>query len=400
MVRCGRTLAGYDRLSPDDGRSSVKLLTRVMKKYEIGARLPVAPLYGAPVPPATLGSAGGSPGHPSGPHSSLIRSTLFPALLLAAPGALAQDATSSPPQPGPAQQAQAPADGRPVPSPRLPTVIFNFGSGYTFPADVKDTSARMTTTGATGRVTFPIRLSDRLLLSIPLDAGLRLYDFSGDPALFPEGGRPWDTVRFFSVAAQLRFRLDEHWVFLGGVNGASAGARGASFNKTLSAGGLLGFTYVFSPQLVLGLAVAGQSRPASGILVLPFPIIEWTLPFDAPHWRLVAGAVRVGPGDAGAALVYSPIRELSFSASLALAGLWRDFRLPDSGPHPNSVGRDTGFPLVLAAEWRPIRPLALGIYGGVAVFRTITLLDQDGNTLGEHDVAPAPIVGGTIVFGF
>jgi hypothetical protein len=282
----------------------------------------------------------------------------------------------------------------------LPTVVFNFGAGYTFPADVRGTSSRMTTTGVTGRVTFLFPLTDRLVLSFPLDAGVRVYNFTADPELVPEGGTSWHTVRFFSIGAQIRYRFDEHWGFLAGVNGASAGVGGADFGKTLSGGGVLGLTYAFSPQLILGLALAAQSRPASGPFVLPFPILDWTLPFDQPHWKLVAGAVRAGPGDAGAALVYSPVRGLSFSASLALAGLWRDFRLSSSGAHPNSVGRDTGFPLVLAVEWRPLRPLSLGAYGGVVVFRKMTLLDQDGNTLGEHDVSPAPIVGGTISFGF
>src|SRR5262249_28731191 len=155
-----------------------------------------------------------------------------------------------------------------------------------------------------------------------LDAALTFYRFSGDPLLLPGGGIPWDQVRTYSIGVQMRYAFDEHWALLAGANIASAGAPGAPFGDTLSGGGALGVSYSFSRALTLGVAVTAQSKLSGGVFVLPFPIIDWVLPFDEGRWRLAAGALRVGPGRAGGvSFIYAPAPPLSFSLSIAFLGL-------------------------------------------------------------------------------
>jgi hypothetical protein len=322
------------------------------------------------------------------------------ALILASPGVEAQEGQGSPP-PQAESSGSAPREPgtlrSPLPPTPRPAVLFDVGSAYTFPAEVKGTTGRMASTLVRGSIALLVPVDRQLAFSFPLDAGATFYDFTGDPMLVPEGGTTWATTRFFSIGAQARYRFDEHWTLFVGVNGASAGSRGADFGKTLTGGGGAGFTYSFSRKLTLGVGIAVQTRPASGVFVLPFPILDWELPFDEGHWHLVVGAQRTGSARvAGAAVVYSPMAQLSISAGLVLTGLGRDFRLSSTGAHPNAVGRDTAFPLLLSSDWRPIRNLSITTYVGVSVFRNITLLDQDGNTLGDHDVAPALLLGGGI----
>jgi len=80
-------------------------------------------------------------------------------------------------------------------------------------------------------------------------------------------------------------------------------------------------------------------------------------------------------------------------------GLGREFRLPADVPEPAKVGRDSALPLILRVDWRPVRHLHLTLWGGVSVFRAITVFSGEGAIVGDRDVAPAPLLGGTIAVG-
>jgi hypothetical protein len=251
--------------------------------------------------------------------------------------------------------------GRPPSAPRT-AVTFDVLGSHAFDGEVKGTSGSMTSSSLYARLALLVPVGERLFLSFPIDAGVTFYEFTGDPHLLPGGGGPWDEVRTFSVGAQARYRFDQHWGVIAGANLASAGVRGASFGDTLSDGGTLGVSYRFSSELTLGGIVTAQSKLAGSLFVLPLPIIDWVLPFDEGRWRLVSGALRVGPGRAaGVSIVYAPSESLAFNAGIAFLGLGREFRLASSSPVTNGVGRDGA-----------------------------------GNTVNERHVNPSPVVGGRI----
>jgi len=315
------------------------------------------------------------------------------------------------PHPGRAQPLPAPAAaatpaegpptavGQPQPFP-LVLGIFDLSGVETFPANVAGTSGSMGSTFVTGRIAPVFRVSSKLYLSIPLDGSVSFYDFRGDPGLLPGGGVPWDQVRTYAVGLQARYRIDEHWVLLGEINVASAGARGSAFDDTISVGGTFGARYQFGPELNIGLLLTVQTRLARSLFILPVPTFEWVLPFDQGRWRLVGGALRIGPGrTAGIGLAYSPIPQLSLHTGLVLVGLGREFRLPTDSPIANGVGRDSALPLLAGVDWRPTKLLHLSLWGGVAVQRVIGVLDSNGNIVQERDVNPAAILGGTISLG-
>lgn len=328
-----------------------------------------------------------------------LRSGLGPLLLLLLGGpASAQTSEAA----GEADEARKPSPGsvlvgRPPSAPRT-SVTFDVLGSHSFEGEVKDTSGtNLSSSSAYARIALLVPVGERLLLSFPVDAAVTFYQFTGDPQLLPGGGKPWDQVRTFSIGTQLRYRFDQRWGLVAGANVASSGARGASFGDTLSGGGTLGVTYSFSRQLTLGVVLTAQSQLSGGLFVLPLPIIEVELPFGEGRWRFVAGALRVGPGRAaGVGIVYTPSESLAFNAGIAFLGLGREFRLPSSSPVTNGVGRDSAYPVILGAEWRPVRQLAFAAYGGVSIFRAVTVLDSAGNTLNERDVKPSPVVGGRI----
>jgi hypothetical protein len=322
-------------------------------------------------------------------------------ILFCVPGspALAQAAHPAPAGSG---QAEKPSPGsavaaRPPEAPRT-AVSFDLAGGYSGEGEIQDTSgAAMGSTSVYGRIALLVPVGRALFLSFPLDAAVTFYRFRNDPLLLPEGGTPWDQVRTYSIGVQMRYAIDQSWALLAGANLASSGARGSSFGDTLTGGGTLGFSYSFSRELTLGVLVTAQSQLSGGVFVIPFPILDWVLPFGGGRWRLAAGALRVGPGRAGGVgLLYTPWESLTFSAAIAFLGLGREFRLPRTGAVFDRVGRDSAYPLLLGAEWRPIRQLSLSAFGGVSILRALTVLDGAGNTLAERDVKPSPVAGGRI----
>ena len=279
---------------------------------------------------------------------------------------------------------------------------FDTVEGHAFDGELRDTSgSSMSSSSLYARLALRVPVGERLVLSFPLDAAVSFYAFNGNPLLLPGGGAPWDQVRSFSVGVQGRYRVNERWALIGAADVASAGARGASFGDTLSQGGTLGFSYALARGLTLGAGVTVQSQLVGGLYVIPFPVIDWVLPFDGGRWRLAAGAVQASAArTASASLLYTPSPSLTFNVSIAAPGLGREFRLSSSGPIASGVGRDSASPLTMGLELRPMKALTCSLYGGVNILHTVTVLDGAGNTLEQRDVKPSPVLGGRISLAF
>lgn len=285
---------------------------------------------------------------------------------------------------------------------RVTPVAFDVAGATSMDGQIQGTSgAQMGSSSAYAQLAFMAPIGGHLGVRFAVDGATSFYRFSGDPLLVPGGGIPWDQVRSSSIGLTAMYVWERKWALIVGGNVASAGVRGASFGDTLSGGGTVGFTYTFPSGLLLGVLVTAQSKLSGGVFALPFPLVDWVIPVDRGRWRLSAGGVRVGPGRAGGvSLEYAPSEALSFSAALTFLGLGREFRMSSSGPVLDGVGRDTAYPLILGVEWRPLRPLSVSAYGGVSLLRAVTVLDGSGNTLGERDVTPSPVVGGKMSLGF
>ena len=285
---------------------------------------------------------------------------------------------------------------------RVTPVAFDVAGATSMDGQIQGTSgAQMGSSSAYAQLAFMAPIGGHLGVRFAVDGATSFYRFSGDPLLVPGGGIPWDQVRSSSIGLTAMYVWERRWALIVGGNVASAGVRGASFGDTLSGGGTVGFTYTFPSGLLVGVLVTAQSKLSGGVFALPFPLVDWVIPVDRGRWRLSAGGVRVGPGRAGGvSLEYAPSEALSFSAALTFLGLGREFRMSSSGPVLDGVGRDTAYPLILGVEWRPLRPLSVSAYGGVSLLRAVTILDGSGNTLGERDVTPSPVVGGKMSLGF
>jgi len=285
---------------------------------------------------------------------------------------------------------------------RVTPVSFDLAGASAIDGQIAGTAgSQMGSSSAYAQLAVMAPIGGHLGVRLAVDGATTFYRFTGDPFLVPGGGIPWDQVRSSSLGLQAMYVWERKWALMMAGNVAAAATRGASFGDSLSGGGTVGFSYTFPSGLLLGFLVTAQSRLSGGLAVLPLPLLDWVLPIDQRRWRLSAGGVRVGPGRAGGvSLEYSPLETISFSAALTFLGLGREFRMASTGPVVDGVGRDTAFPLIFGIEWHPVRPLFVSAYGGVSLFRSITVLDGSGNILGERDVTPSPVVGAKMSLGF
>lgn len=281
---------------------------------------------------------------------------------------------------------------------------FNVTAGDTHSAGLHGAGGSLSSTEVGASASLLVPFSRQLILGFGVGDGESYYHFSGPSGLVPRGGSeaPWSHIRTLTANSRIIYKYDDHWTFLAGVNGSSAGADGARFGDTLTAGGSAGAIYKFSDDLTLGLGVTGQSRLESSPTILPIPFVSWALPFDPQkRWRLEAGPAWTGPSrEAGAAMVFSPSKALSFSTGLELTGLGSGFRLDQNGAIPGGIGRVTSLPIVFGVEWRPQPGIRVSGFAGVNAFGTVESLDHSGNRIDQRNLGPAGTFGISASFSF
>jgi hypothetical protein len=211
------------------------------------------------------------------------------------------------------------------------------------------------------------------------------YSFS-DPAAF--GGKaPWNVVRHYGVAAPLAFGFGDRWV-LGLVPSLDwFSENGADEGEALSWGGIVSATRFFDGGNRLGIGL-GVFQRLEKTNYFPVVLVDWKLD---DRWRIV-NPLPAGPtGPAGLEIDYR--FDSGWKLGVGAARRTTRFRLSETGPVPNGIGEERGFPVFLRAT-RDFGPgMTLNLYAGVIAGGELRVEDPSGNTLREVDTDPAPMVG-------
>jgi hypothetical protein len=248
---------------------------------------------------------------------------------------------------------------------------------------------------------FSTFISDNLTLNLGVSSTRAIYDFSGSNKL-PGNGKPWGDVSYFNLSAGLSAELSNTWTVFGAFHALSAGEDSADFSETWTLGGVGGFTYKFSETLTVGLALAAQQRLEDDPFVVPFPMIDWVLPFDeSGRWRLsVGGGSRAGIAATGAGISFAPSDQWTLSLGIGGIGLGGEFRLDENSPVPGGVARDNFATLSFGVDYSPTPTFTASAFAGVAFDGELEILDRNGKRVSRRDVETAPIFGLAISFAF
>lgn len=243
------------------------------------------------------------------------------------------------------------------------------------------------------------KITPSLSLDFNIATEIDSYTFKGKGAFTaPANGVPWTTTIDVTMRALTRWKLNDEWrIFLGGVVSWS-GETEADVGKSFTGGGLMGLAYTFSEDLTLGGGLQISTRIEDNLLYIPSPIIDWRIT-EQLFISNMRGPVSY-PASLGVEIVYYISREMNFS--LGSRYEYRRFRLDDSGPDiiKMGVGTDSGFPLWLRFEWRPIREIRMHVVGGVVLGQKVQLDRSDGAQIQKQDVDPAAFVGFFLGFEF
>jgi hypothetical protein len=218
------------------------------------------------------------------------------------------------------------------------------------------------------------------------------YSFS-NPVAFG-GVAPWNIVQRYGVAVPLTFGLSDGWS-LGFVPSVDwFRENGAKSGDSLVWGAIVSGTKRFADGNRIGLGVGVYDR-IDKTQAVPFLLVDWRL---GARWRIV-NPLPAGPtGPAGLELDYT----IGGGWDLGVGVAYRStrFRLSETGPVPNGVGVQNGFPIFLRATYAMRDQTALHLFAGVVTGGNLRVDDSNGNRLRDVDYDPAPFVGATFVGRF
>jgi hypothetical protein len=303
------------------------------------------------------------------------------------------DATSQPDaqviraaQPTPKQEEPAPGREEPRPGEWFFRVFGRYEHAFATDLDgggsVSDDGIRLGLTAST-------LVSRDVQLELSLGYGLDLYDFDGTGGL--AGLDPWDDVHRLGVRARVNWTINNDWILFGGADVLFARETDASWDSSITGGGLLGATYVFGEDLQLGLGLFVGSQLEENALVVPAFVLNWNI---SERWSISSQGRAGVTGGTGAELIWYPGGR-DGRWELAMGARWdlRRFRLDDQGIAPDGVGEDSSLPLWFRVSWGANENFSLDLYGGFILSGSMEVVDTNGNGVSSDNYDPAPFAG-------
>lgn len=285
----------------------------------------------------------------------------------------------------PAQEGEGSSEGSKVNAELTLFGLHIFSSGF----DGAAGDVSVTRIGEQLRVSVP--RGDRSAFLLGFDAMHSWYEFDGATG-FVTSGEPWENATELDFSAGYRGAIGDHWGFVVGANVNAAFETGGDFGDSLTFGGRAGFTHSSSDTLTLGLGVAVSSRLEDDVLAVPFPVLSWQV---SDRWLVASYGDSRGTG---LGVSYMPNDAWTFTLRAGLGA--HEFRLDETGPVPDGVGRTWHVPVEFIAAWKIDPQVTLQAGVGYEAWQQYTLDDSEGNELAEFDADPALVVGIGVEFTF
>lgn len=225
-------------------------------------------------------------------------------------------------------------------------------------------------------------------LGISFGAGQASYDFGG-----PENKgvqAPWDKVEDQRLSMIGRFGFGETGSVIIIPSYRYNGEKDADSTEARTWSLLAGAAWRISQDLTIGPGIGVLSELEDSTRVFPILVIDWNI---SERWNLSTGRGLAASQGPGLTLSY----QLNPAWSLGFSGRYEDvrFRLAETGPVPNGVGRNRALPLVVSATWSPTAKARLSLFAGAGFAGELELRNAEGMTLEKSGYDVAPMVGAT-----
>lgn len=276
-----------------------------------------------------------------------------------------------------------------MPPPRAIEWSVYFKGTTSTAADLDDSKGDVSFSRVGAGLSVGIPIGQRSQLDINPEYELLIYDFHNTGTLLPTAGEPWGEIHRQSLSARLATQVDQRlrWYLGGSVTGSAED--GADWNEGLTFGVLGGVAYALSETLQVGGGIAITTQIEEDPLPVPVLTVNWQF---AERWRL-SNERRLGLG-----VFYEPDEMWKFGV---IASYERnEFRLDDSGPLPDGVGRDRRVPIAAVVSIKPSASVRIDAEAGVYVFQEYKFEDEGGNEIAESDADPAAFISIRLTYSF
>jgi len=267
------------------------------------------------------------------------------------------------------------------------------GAMYQFETDV-DGDKTMSVSRLTAGFDAKTKLNDDLGLGFRLNYGFDSFDFDGGTfgtTSTPDPEDPWGDIHTIEFGMVVNLDLTDELGVFGGPVFKFARESGADWGDSFTGGGVIGASYQFNSDLVVGGGLGFVSQIEDDIRVFPIIVVEWAF---ADDWRISSRSFDQANFANGIELVYTASKDWE----LAVGGGFRQarFRLDDSGLAPDGVGEDESLPVWFRASWNTTPNVRLSGLVGMVTGGELKLEDDDGDNIDTVDYDATWVLG---IFG-
>ena len=212
------------------------------------------------------------------------------------------------------------------------------------------------------------------------------YDFSSSSRF------QWNDIHFANYVPLFTWKANDQWSLLAAPIVRLNIEGDAKLKDGVRGGGIVGFYYIYSPTLSLGLAIGALDQIEDDVQIVPIPVINWKF---ADDWMLRTGVSNLGAQNGlGASIGWQWTPKVELVGGVQFQR--RRFRLNTN----DRVGQETRIPVYGKLSFAMTPRGKLELYTGVAAGGELRLETKHGKKIREKDYDVTAMVGAQLNFVF
>ena len=268
----------------------------------------------------------------------------------------------------------------------LTVVISGFGQ-MGARSDGKDGNGSLGVSRVGGVVGLAYRIDDTYTLTLNLRSTRSYFSFSDDVRV--AGIRkPFNDLNEYGIDPGLLVRFDENWTGFFTARLRWGGEPQNAFSGGFEGGAVVGASYRFSPDLTVGFGVGVLSRIEQSAHIIPIIAVNWK----------ASETVRVRNRRLGMEVVVDVAKDVQ----VIVGGEYEfeAFRLDESSQISRGVVRDRHASIDIGLAYTICPNVVASVSGGATIYRSIKLLNSNGQELDRYEADPTPYVGARLEVKF
>jgi len=265
------------------------------------------------------------------------------------------------------------------------TTRFSMGYGHLFKTDI-DGGGSINRDGFRFIFNKEISFTSDFKLTNILSYDFQHYDFSSSSRF------QWNDIHFANYVPLFTWKANEQWSILAAPIVRLNMAGDAKLKDSVRGGGAVGFNYIYSPTLSLGLLIGALDQIEDDAQIVPIPVINWKF---AEAWMLRTGVSNLGAQNGvGMEIGWQWTPKVEVVGGVQFQR--RRFRLNSN----EQVGQETTIPIYGKLSFAMIPQGKIELYAGVAAGGELRLENKHGKKIREKDYDTTGTIGAQLNFAF